>query len=84
MTSTNSDKASMSQDKGNPQDSPAQRAVFETYEVLEAILIELPVLDLLFATQTCKAWEDTFSSSQKIRKLLFESKLPGKRLPRSV
>lgn len=81
MVILDSNKADMMQNKDTSRDSPAQKAVLETYELLEAILLDLPVLDLLFATRTCKAWESTFSSSQQMRKRLFESDIPGWCLP---
>ena len=55
--------------------SAAQTATFSTYELLESILVEVPLLDLLSAVQTCRAWREVFLSSKRIRRRLFERDL---------
>ncbi|KAK5731219.1 hypothetical protein LTR15_001158 [Elasticomyces elasticus] len=40
-------------------------------ELLEAILVGLPTIDLLFAQKVCSFWKETIESSKSIRKALF-------------
>lgn len=49
----------------------ATQKVFETTELLEMTLIQLPVRDLLFAQRVCKTWNICIDHSSKLRKGLF-------------
>ncbi|KAK3717980.1 hypothetical protein LTR37_005406 [Vermiconidia calcicola] len=49
----------------------APAAVFETVELLEAILYKLPVKDLLFAQHVAKLWRDIIKNSNKLQQALF-------------
>ena len=54
-----------------PTSSPSQNfsaadAVFNTYELREAILIQLPLFDILAATKVNKTWEKTIATSKLI------------------
>ncbi|KAK5737152.1 hypothetical protein LTR17_006935 [Elasticomyces elasticus] len=40
-------------------------------ELLEAILLQLPSHDLLFAQKLCKEWKDAVEASPSIQKALF-------------
>lgn len=40
-------------------------------ELLEMVLLQLPMCDLLFAQSVCKHWEATIKGSSKVRKALF-------------
>ncbi|KAI7298394.1 hypothetical protein KC315_g18061 [Hortaea werneckii] len=45
--------------------------VFTTVELLEAILLELPMKDILRAQQVCKHWKQVIAGSNAIKKALF-------------
>lgn len=49
----------------------ASTAVFDTYELLEQILLHLPVTDLLLSQQVCKKWQQVVHRSRGIRCALF-------------
>ncbi|KAF1348857.1 hypothetical protein BDV97DRAFT_370088 [Delphinella strobiligena] len=51
--------------------SVASVAVFETAEMLEQILLHLPMKDLLLASRVCGGWQDTIISSLQIQRALF-------------
>lgn len=63
--------------------------LFHIPELLEAILIELPVKDLLLGQRVCKTWRGAIETSSRLQKALFfvpeSSKrlelLPGKTIP---
>lgn len=40
-------------------------------ELLESILVELPMKDLLFAQKICKHWKAVIDTSDKLQKALF-------------
>lgn len=48
----------------------AQQA-FDTAEPLEAILMKLPMKDLLFSQKVCKQWKKMMDSSIRIRRKLY-------------
>lgn len=54
---------------------PANR-VFEVVELLEAVLIDLPLFDLVLATTLCHTFRDTISSSKKLRDRLRNEPVP--------
>ncbi|KAK4951993.1 hypothetical protein LTR10_009913 [Elasticomyces elasticus] len=57
----------------------ASQQVFDTLELLEAILIFLPIKDILVnANRVCKDWRDTIEGSPRLRHALFFTPLPGK------
>ncbi|KAK5677249.1 hypothetical protein LTS10_010438 [Elasticomyces elasticus] len=45
--------------------------VFGITELLENILLHLPLIDLLFSQRVCKTWHNVVSGSSKIQKALF-------------
>lgn len=49
----------------------ASAAVFGTYELLEQILLHLPVKDLLLSQGVAKGWHDMVQRSQGARRALF-------------
>lgn len=50
---------------------PACERVLQTAELLEAILLELPMVDLLLAQAVCKTWQDIIQRSTPIQRALF-------------
>lgn len=54
--------------------------VFNTCELAHAILLELPLYDLLIATAVCKHWQHIIYTSQHIRARL----LNNRTLPHTV
>lgn len=60
----------------------ASAAVFETVELLEAILYELQIKDLLFAQSVTKPWRDVIKNSNKLQQALFF--VPVKELYRTL
>lgn len=60
--------------KGPTPPSPAQEAVFTTYELLESILLALPLEDLLLSvTKVSKNFHNTITSSVQISKNILSS-----------
>ncbi|KAF7191965.1 hypothetical protein HII31_06610 [Pseudocercospora fuligena] len=49
----------------------ARNGVFNTEELLEAVLVELPALDLIRCQRVAKSWRDTISTSVAIKEKLF-------------
>lgn len=49
----------------------AKSKVFSTTELLEAILLQLPMKDVLLSQRVSKEWRDTIVGSTKLRELLF-------------
>ena len=49
----------------------ARNAVFNTRELLEAILIELPTKDLWKVGHVCRAWKEAVSGSARVRRGMF-------------
>jgi len=49
----------------------ASGAVFGTYELLERILLHLPVKDLVLSQRVTKGWRDLVQRSHGIRQALF-------------
>ncbi|KAK5721867.1 hypothetical protein LTR15_006460 [Elasticomyces elasticus] len=49
----------------------AQKQALGVAEILEAILLQLPPHDLLFAQKVCKDWKHTIEASPSIQKALF-------------
>ncbi|KXT01685.1 hypothetical protein AC578_2748 [Pseudocercospora eumusae] len=49
----------------------AAHAVFDTAELLEAIILELPVLDMLVYQRVSKNWRDGVQNSIVIKRALF-------------
>jgi hypothetical protein len=50
--------------------------VFEVVELLEAVLIDLPLFDLVLATTLCHTFRDTISSSKTLRDRLRSEPVP--------
>jgi len=48
----------------------AERATFETNELLEAILLHLPMLDMLTAKSGCRQWKALIERSLALRRAL--------------
>lgn len=46
-------------------------------ELLETILLYLPIRHLLTATRVCKTWHNNIQASHKLRRALFLQSLPG-------
>lgn len=53
------------------RDHPAAEAFFSTPELLETMLLELPMQDLLLAQRVCLRFKGTIDGSIKIRRALF-------------
>ncbi|KAK5714980.1 hypothetical protein LTR15_010396 [Elasticomyces elasticus] len=47
------------------------RELFATPEILEAILLHLPLIDLLFSQKVCRTWKAVVDTSPSIKKALF-------------
>jgi hypothetical protein len=45
--------------------------VFDTAELLEAVLFQLPIRDLLFAQKVCREWKQAIDASPKLQEALF-------------
>lgn len=54
----------------------AASRVFAVFELLEAILIDVPLFDLVLATAVCHTYKDTISSSKKLRHRLQNEPVP--------
>lgn len=50
---------------------PASTIVFANYDLLEDILLHLPLRHLLLSKRVCKQWESTQQTSVRVRKALF-------------
>jgi hypothetical protein len=50
---------------------PAVQQLFDTAELLESVLFELPSKDLLLAQRVCKQWKLTIEGSRKLQQALF-------------
>ncbi|KAK5124182.1 hypothetical protein LTR85_001885 [Meristemomyces frigidus] len=55
----------------------ALQQVFSTTELGEAILLQLPVQDILFATRVCSVWRKLILTSSAFRKRLLVWKVAG-------
>lgn len=51
-------------------------ALFAVFELFEAVLIEIPLFDLVLATTICRTFHDTISSSTKLRNRLTSEHIP--------
>jgi len=51
--------------------APPKASVFEIPELLETILLELPLKDLLLSQRVCTTWRSLAISSIHIRRALF-------------
>ncbi|KAK4898588.1 hypothetical protein LTR27_003760 [Elasticomyces elasticus] len=49
----------------------ATQKVLNLPELLEAILLQLPIRDLLFAQKICRTWKTTINTSPAVKKALF-------------
>ena len=49
----------------------AKDAVFDTAELLEMILFELPTKDLLLSTGVSQSWKAAIKSSKRLQRALF-------------
>ncbi|KXT01652.1 hypothetical protein AC578_2763 [Pseudocercospora eumusae] len=49
----------------------ATSKVYDTVELLESILLELPIRDVLLAQRVAKSWQQTISGSIKLQRSLF-------------
>lgn len=54
-----------------PSDAPAATRVLDIAELLETILLHLPLQDLLLSQRVCKTWKGMFDRSHRIQKALF-------------
>jgi hypothetical protein len=45
--------------------------LFDTTELLESVLLELPTIDLLFAQGVCKRWKQVIERSRRLQQALF-------------
>ena len=54
----------------------AANRVFGVFELLEAVLIGMPLFDLVQATTVCHTFQDTISSSKKLRDRLQSEPVP--------
>lgn len=60
-------------------DQAPKSCIFGTPELLEMLLLNLPIKDLLVnAQRVCKKWNSTIRDSPKLQQALFFSPLPGK------
>lgn len=50
---------------------PVTERVLSTAELLEGILLQLPMKDLLFAQEVCKSWQTVITHSVQLRRALF-------------
>ncbi|KFY10910.1 hypothetical protein V492_04781 [Pseudogymnoascus sp. VKM F-4246] len=55
----------------------ATEAVFATFELLEAILLSLPPLDLLLSIAVCRTWHQTIPNSTPLQQRLFFAPAPA-------
>jgi hypothetical protein len=51
--------------------------VLNTTELLEAILVELPIRDLLFSQRVCRTFKDTIANSIRLQQALFLAAEPS-------
>lgn len=51
--------------------SPSAAKVFEAYELLEMLLLNLPLKDLYVVQRVCTTWRDLIHRSQGIKKIMF-------------
>lgn len=56
----------------------AATAVFNTFELLENIVVRLPIADILTTSRVCRPGQSVLEQSRLIRRILSEIKLPGK------
>ena len=59
-----------------PGAGKAANNVFQTYELLEMILLELPNYDLVIATQVSPYWQDLIINSKRIRRRFLNDHFP--------
>ncbi|KAF7185575.1 hypothetical protein HII31_13072 [Pseudocercospora fuligena] len=57
--------------------------VFDTVELLESILLELPIRDVLLAQRIAKSWQQTITGSIKLQRSLFLKPVPAPPTSRS-
>jgi hypothetical protein len=55
----------------------ATQAVLATAELLELILLNLPIKDILFAQKVCKQWKQLIDSSPLLQQALFLKPAPA-------
>jgi hypothetical protein len=60
---------------------PPSEAVFETFELLETILFELPMQTLLLSQRVNKQWKSVLEGSTKLQQALFFKPIPGGPIP---
>ncbi|KAK4897490.1 hypothetical protein LTR27_004634 [Elasticomyces elasticus] len=66
---------------GLPNAASALRRVLDTQELREAIILRLPIKDILIkAPLVCKDWNATIKASPRLRKALFFEPVAGKPL----
>ena len=51
-------------------DLPSSERVFNTVELIEAVLLELPLRDILLAQQVCKTWQAAIAASSPLQRAL--------------
>jgi hypothetical protein len=68
MASYNTNSAAISSTKIDQ--TSARDAVFSTYELLEAVLLDIPAEDILFAAKVNKRWHSVIATSPSIHKYL--------------
>lgn len=54
----------------------AQQAVFNTYELLEHVLLHLPLTTLILINRVCRYWHDIINGSIDIQRALFLAPMP--------
>ena len=59
----------------------ALEVVFATFELLEAILFDLPIRTLLLSQRVAKQWKCTIERSTKLQQALFFKPIPGDPIP---
>ncbi|KAK5703592.1 hypothetical protein LTR17_021961 [Elasticomyces elasticus] len=45
--------------------------MFDVPELLESVLLYLPLRDILFSQRVCRLWQESFTQSSKIQRVLF-------------
>ena len=51
-------------------DLPSSERVFNTVELIEAVLLELPLKDVLLAQRVCKTWQAAIAASSPLQRAL--------------
>ena len=59
---------------------PSRDTVFETTELLESILFQLPTRDLLLGQRVSKRWQAVIGISRKLQRALFLEPVKGEPL----